>query len=443
MQHIKSACFAKLRAFAALFLAFILAFALLPLCVSKAEAATNATLKYNGSLLYKGKQQSGACLCYCYSYATTIAMGALYSPSKFKCGTGWSAKSMKGSDQGEFTYSGSRFATSKTSAAELQHVYDQVVAGHPVILYVNTKTGGQHWVVIVGVTNADRNNLSLANFLMLDSACVEANQPPKVMTVASKSYTLRYGNDNVRVSNSTVGILGKVGTSGTSTEESQLNAQSCTISSYTTPKSLSYGAGFMPKGTIKSTAKITKVKAYIYNAAGKVLQTATVKPGKTKVKLQTKYSGKKIAGSLKFSKLKPGTYSYAVRAYTAAGSTWVLAKTAFSVYTPKASISKLSKLTATSAQIKWAKVKGASGYQLRYSVSKNFASAKKLTTSAKKKSLSKLKQGTVYYVQVRSFAKANGKRCYGEWSEVKSFTTASTKATKTSAKSAASPKSVV
>ena len=438
MQHTKSACFAKLRAFVALLLAFILALALLPLCTSKAEAATSMTLKYNESLLYKGKQQSGACLCYCYSYATTIAMGALYSPSKFKDGTGWSAKSMKGSDQGEFTYSGSKFSTSKTSAAELQYVYDQVTAGHPVILYVNTKTGGQHWVVIVGATNANRSNLSLANFLMLDSANVANNQPPKVMTVASKGYTLRYANDDVRVSNSTAGISGTVDASGSSTEKSQLNTQSCAMSSCTTPKSLSYGAGFMPKGTIKSTAKITKVKAYIYNAAGKVLQTATVKPGKTKVKLQTKYSGKKIAGRLKFSKLKPGAYSYAVRAYTASGSTWVLGKTAFSVYAPKASISKLSKIAAKSALVKWTKVKGASGYQIRYSVNKDFTSAKKLITSVKKKSLTNLKQGTVYYVQVRSFAKANGKRCYGAWSEVKSFTTTSAKVSKASAKSASS-----
>ncbi len=441
MQHTKSACLAKLRAFAALLLAFILAFALLPLCTSKAEAATSMTLKYNEGLLYKGKQQSGACLCYCYSYATTIAMGALYSPSKFRYGTGWSAKSMKGTDQGEFTYSGSKFSTSKTSVAELQYVYDQVNAGHPVILYVSTKSGGQHWVVIVGTTNADRNNLSLANFLMLDSAYVDANQPPKVMNVASKGYTLRYANDDVRVSNSTVGVSGAVDTSSTAASKTQVNTQACTMNSYTVPKSLSYGAGFMPKGTIKSTAKITKVKAYIYNAAGKVVQSATIKPGKTKVKLQTKYSGKKIAGSLKFSKLKPGSYSYAVRAYTAEGSAWVLSKTAFNVYAPKASISKVSKVAAKSALVKWAKVKGASGYQIRYSVNKDFTSVKKLTTSTKKKSLGKLKQDTTYYVQVRSFAKANGKRCYGEWSDAKSFTTTSTKAAKASAKSAASAKS--
>ena len=87
-------------------------------------------------------------------------------------------------------------------------------------------------------------------------------------------------------------------------------------------------------------------------------------------------------------------------------------------------------------------MKGASGYQIRYSVSKGFTSAKKLTTSAKKKSLTKLKQGTTYYVQVRSFAKANGKRCYGAWSEVKSFTTASTKAATAASQAGVSSKSV-
>ncbi len=435
MQHTKSACVKRptpwrLKPFIAIFFAFVLAFSLMPIGVNQAKASTTMTLKYNEDLLCKGKQVSGACLCYSYSYVTSIVTGKKYSPSKFKLNDNtWSAKSMEGDDKGEFTYSGSKYSKSSAAKAELQYVYDKVTTDHPVILYVSTKTGGEHWVVIVGVTDATRSNLSLKNFLMLDSAYVENNQAPKVMKVADKGYSLRFAQDNVRASNSAVGSQSQ------NSNQNQTQQQMIKISSATYPAKLSYGDGFMPKGTIKSSTKITKIKAYIYDASGKTVQTATVKPNTTTAKLQSKYSGKKIAGALKFSKLKPGNYSYAVRAYTASGSTWVLPKKAFNIYAPQTKISSISKLTKTSAQVAWKKVKGATGYQLRYSTKQSMSGSKKLTSSAKKKTLSKLKKGTTYYVQVRSYKKANGKRCYGKWSTVKSFTTKGATAAKAASSS--------
>lgn len=73
--------------------------------------------------------------------------------------------------------------------------------------------------------------------------------------------------------------------------------------------------------------------------------------------------------------------------------------------------------------VKWKKVKGAKGYQVKYALNKKFTKGKKVKTikNAKKLSLTvkKLKKKT-YYVKVRAFTKdQNGKRVYGDWSKVK------------------------
>lgn len=74
------------------------------------------------------------------------------------------------------------------------------------------------------------------------------------------------------------------------------------------------------------------------------------------------------------------------------------------------------------AKIKINRVKGANGYQIRYSIKKNFKN--KTTKSVKIKRLSKtiknLKTKKKYYIQVRAYAKNRSKNVfYGKWSKVK------------------------
>lgn len=67
------------------------------------------------------------------------------------------------------------------------------------------------------------------------------------------------------------------------------------------------------------------------------------------------------------------------------------------------------------------KVSTASGYQIRYSMKKNMASAKKKLVTDNKCTIKKLKKGKTYYVQVRMYQKesVSGKKTYGPWSKTK------------------------
>ncbi|MEY8459660.1 leucine-rich repeat protein [Eggerthellaceae bacterium 24-137] len=76
--------------------------------------------------------------------------------------------------------------------------------------------------------------------------------------------------------------------------------------------------------------------------------------------------------------------------------------------------------------VKWTRLSAsqADGYQVRYATKRSMKGAKKLTvrnpgkTSAK---ISRPKSGKVYYVQVRSYKKSDGKTFYSNWSTVKRF----------------------
>ena len=72
--------------------------------------------------------------------------------------------------------------------------------------------------------------------------------------------------------------------------------------------------------------------------------------------------------------------------------------------------------------VKWKKSSGVDGYELEYSLKKNFKNAetvkisKAKTTSAK---LEDLKKKKTYYVRIRAYKEIGGKKYYSEWSETK------------------------
>jgi len=70
--------------------------------------------------------------------------------------------------------------------------------------------------------------------------------------------------------------------------------------------------------------------------------------------------------------------------------------------------------------VKWAKVKGVTGYQVQYGLKKSFSGAKKVTVkgaSKVKKLVTGLKSGKTYYIRVRAYKKSGGKAYYSSWSE--------------------------
>lgn len=84
---------------------------------------------------------------------------------------------------------------------------------------------------------------------------------------------------------------------------------------------------------------------------------------------------------------------------------------------------KISKITNKSGRKLFVKLSkstkktGAKGYEISYSLKKNFKGARKVKTTKTSYTLKKLKQGKTYYVRVRSFAKIGTKTKYGAYSK--------------------------
>lgn len=92
-----------------------------------------------------------------------------------------------------------------------------------------------------------------------------------------------------------------------------------------------------------------------------------------------------------------------------------------SVQVKSPSLSSVKSSASGKMTVKWKKVSGASGYQIRYSQKKNFSSAKKVSagSSATSKKISSLKKGKTYYVSVRAYKTKSGKKYYSDWSAAK------------------------
>lgn len=88
----------------------------------------------------------------------------------------------------------------------------------------------------------------------------------------------------------------------------------------------------------------------------------------------------------------------------------------------KTSVASVKNNAAKTMKIKIKSVSIASGYQVRYSSSKNMSSAKKKEVTENTCTINKLKKGKTYYVQVRIYQKesVSGKKKYGAWSKTKS-----------------------
>lgn len=88
------------------------------------------------------------------------------------------------------------------------------------------------------------------------------------------------------------------------------------------------------------------------------------------------------------------------------------------------SVSKLQNLKGRSLKVTVKKVSGATGYQIRYSTKSNMKSSSTATVkNSTTKTISKLKKGKKYYVQVRAYkTDSAGKKVYGKWSQTKKIT---------------------
>ena len=73
-------------------------------------------------------------------------------------------------------------------------------------------------------------------------------------------------------------------------------------------------------------------------------------------------------------------------------------------------------------EVFWRRKLNVSGYRLQYAQNRKFTKKKKTVTVGKNKinkTIEKVKRGKTYYVRIRAYRKASGKKVYGKWSKVK------------------------
>ena len=89
----------------------------------------------------------------------------------------------------------------------------------------------------------------------------------------------------------------------------------------------------------------------------------------------------------------------------------------------KVAISKVSNSGANQATATWKKTIGAGGYEIQYSLKKDFSTAAKVKVSSPStvtKAIGSLAKGKTYYVRVRAYKTVSGTTYNGAWSPVKS-----------------------
>ena len=86
------------------------------------------------------------------------------------------------------------------------------------------------------------------------------------------------------------------------------------------------------------------------------------------------------------------------------------------------SITSIKNSSSKSLTVQWKRNSSVTGYQIRYSTSSTFKSAKTVTVkknSTLKTTISKLTKGKTYYVQIRTYKTVSGKNYYSGWSAAK------------------------
>lgn len=168
---------------------------------------------------------------------------------------------------------------------------------------------------------------------------------------------------------------------------------------------------------VKTTPTVTlSTGTYTYNGKVKTPGVTVKAEGKTMTKdcYDVSYSsGRKNVGIYKVTVTLKGNYE---------GSKVVT----FKINPKKTSIKKVKK-AKKAFKVTWNKQKTqVTGYQIQYSLKKNFKSAKiKTVTSNKRTSLKvkKLKKNKKYYVRVRTYKKGSGTTYHSDWSKAKTVKT--------------------
>ena len=162
--------------------------------------------------------------------------------------------------------------------------------------------------------------------------------------------------------------------------------------------------------------------AYAYTAGGdeNALATADVFTGLTKFYEALKIKETKDA-------LTTTTTTAPANNITTTTTTSTSQAAVAKIKAPKKTSIKKVKGAKKAISVTWKKVSGVKGYQIQVATDKKFKKNKKTVTVKKQKTtkttVKKLKANKKYYVRVRTYKIANGKKVYSSWSKVKSVKT--------------------
>ena len=162
--------------------------------------------------------------------------------------------------------------------------------------------------------------------------------------------------------------------------------------------------------------------AYAYTAGGdeNALATADVFTGLTKFYEALKIKETKDA-------LTTTTTTAPANNITTTTTTSTSQAAVAKIKAPKKTSIKKVKGAKKAISVTWKKVSGVKGYQVQVATNKKFKKNKKTVTIKKQKTtkttVKKLKAKKKYYVRIRTYKIANGKKVYSSWSKVKSVKT--------------------
>lgn len=153
------------------------------------------------------------------------------------------------------------------------------------------------------------------------------------------------------------------------------------------------------------------------------------------MKKQTRIGALLLAFTMAFSLLTSSAWATALSPATTQTTATETIVTAAAPNLKPTKLSSVKRVSSTKIKVTWKKASSAKGYQIQYSTSNKFKSAKNTTVKSYKttsKTISGLKKNKTYYVRVRTYQTSSKKTYYSSWSNVKSAKTTASSSTNSS-----------
>ena len=172
-----------------------------------------------------------------------------------------------------------------------------------------------------------------------------------------------------------------------------------------------------------NTIKASNIRRTWYAKARKISINAKVY-GKAPLKYSSSSKSVKVdqKGRITIAAKFTGSARITIRSFATAGYNAATKHITVTVNPAGTTLTTAKNLSGRKAQITWKKNGYVTGYEIQYSVNKNFRSGSKKTVSGASKTkytLTKLQKNKTYYVRIRTYKKSGTKKYYSSWSKVK------------------------